>query len=159
MPQFPHHSKLCHCCQSIAHLSPEIMAKKSTKDGDLTLTEKLIHGDLPTGEAVFSVRMLGLKPHSGPSLSLDISRLQAQAGFGSPVVTFQSWVKLLPSGDICPNGKFAFVFLTIVWGLHTQANKHALWHGKKLIAKSFRYPDFVRGAARLSLTLSLQWAF
>lgn len=54
MPQFPHHSKLCHCCQSIVHLSPGIMAKKSTRDGDLTLTEKLIHGDFPTGEGFFS---------------------------------------------------------------------------------------------------------
>lgn len=26
------------------------MAKKSTRDGDLTLTEKLIHGDFPIGE-------------------------------------------------------------------------------------------------------------
>lgn len=54
MPQFPHHSKLCHCCQSIVHLSPGIMAKKSTRDGDLTLTEKLIHGDFPTGVGFFS---------------------------------------------------------------------------------------------------------
>lgn len=53
MPQFPHHSNLCHCCQSIAHLSPEIMAEKSTKGGDLTLTEKLIHGDFPTRELLF----------------------------------------------------------------------------------------------------------
>lgn len=161
MPQFPHHSKLCHCCQSIAHPSPEIMAKKSTKDGDLTLTGKLIHGDFPTGAAVFSVRMLGQKPHSGPSLALDISRLEviSPAEFGSPAVTSHSWGKLLSSGDICPIDKFALVSLTTGWGLNTQANKHALWHGKKLIAKSFSHPDFVRGAVRLSLTLSLQWAF
>lgn len=74
------------------HLSPEITAKKSTKDGDLTLTEKLIHGDFPTGAAVFSVRMLGLKTHRGPSLSLDIRRLQviSPAEFGSLVVTSHS---------------------------------------------------------------------
>lgn len=75
MPQFPHHSKLCHCCQSIAHLSPEIMAKKSTKHGDLTLTEKLFHGDFPTGELFFQPGCWKKKKYSQPSLSLDISRV------------------------------------------------------------------------------------
>lgn len=41
------------------------MAKKSTRDGDLTLTEKLIHGDFPTGEGFFSVggKIMYIHPH------------------------------------------------------------------------------------------------
>lgn len=31
------------------------MAKKSTRDGDVTLTEKLIHGDFPTREQFFQL--------------------------------------------------------------------------------------------------------
>lgn len=161
MPQFPHHSKLCHCCQSIAYLSPEIMAEKSTKDGDLTLTKKLIHGDFPTGELFFQARMLEKRntvDPLNPWMLLGLHML-SPGWIWPPSCHFSQLSDLLPSGDIRFKGKFAFIFLTTGWSLNTQANKCALWHAKKWISKSYSYSDIVRGTIRLGLTLSLQWAF